>query len=209
MASVSQEAVAEAAAWTRSTPPARSLTLRRVRAAASLAISIAVVAVAWWLLAPPQLGGSTSFATVDGTSMLPSLKRSDLVALRPAGGYRVGDIVAYHSSLLHRVVLHRIVAIQGGQYVFKGDNNTFLDPDRPSRAQLVGKLWFHLPAAGKAIGLLHVPWVVALIAGLLVMAVGLGGSKNRPGGEELTDAPSRNMRTTQSRARPGRPTPGG
>ena len=190
MATVVQESGADAAAWTRSTPPARSQAFPRVRAAAGLASSLAILVVAWWLLAPPQLGGSTSFATVDGTSMLPSLKRSDLVALRAAGSYRVGDIVGYHSTLLHRVVLHRIVAIHAGRYTFKGDNNSFLDPDHPSRAQLVGKLWFHLPAAGKAIGLLHVPWIVALIAGLLALAVGLGGGKARQSDEELTGTTS-------------------
>jgi signal peptidase I len=109
--------------------------------------------------------------------MLPALERSDLVALRPAATYRVADVVGYRSELLHRVVLHRIVAIRGDRYVFKGDHNTFVDPDRPTRAELVGRLWFQVPSAGRAVSALHVPWVVAAIAALLVLALGLGGRR--------------------------------
>ena len=174
MATVVSRTAQESAAWTLSTPPSRSRRLARARAVASLATSVVVLAAAWWFLAPAQLGGSTSFTTVDGTSMLPSLKRSDLVALRVAGSYRVGDVVGYHSALLNRVVLHRIVAIDGDRFVFKGDHNSFTDPDRPTRAQLVGKLWFQLPSAGRAVAALHIPWVVAAIAALLVLALGSG-----------------------------------
>ena len=62
--------------------------------------------------------------------------------VRPADDYKVGDIVAYRSTMLHVVVLHRIIAIKGDRYVFKGDNNDFVDPDaaRPRRCgrQAVG-----------------------------------------------------------------------
>jgi hypothetical protein len=39
---------------------------------------------------------SPSFATVDGTSMLPTFQRSDLVALRTTDTYRVGDVAGYY-----------------------------------------------------------------------------------------------------------------
>ena len=80
--------------------------------------------------------------------MEPRFHTGDLAIVRPADQYKVGDIVAYQSSLLHTVVLHRIVAIHDGRYTFKGDNNNFLDPDHPTRSQLVGKLWLHLPRGG-------------------------------------------------------------
>jgi signal peptidase I len=105
--------------------------------------------------------------------MLPRLKRDDLVLLRASSSYRVGEVVGYHSSLLHRVVLHRIVSIVHGRYTFKGDNNNFLDPERPTRGQLVGKLWLHVPSLGRVVPLLHVPWVAGALAALLVLALGL------------------------------------
>ena len=145
-----------------------------IRTIAGVALSVAVLAVAWWFVAPPQLGGSTSLVSVDGTSMLPKLQRSDLVALRRAETYRIGDVVGYRSTLIHRVVLHRIVAIHGGHYTFKGDNNSFLDPDHPTQAQLVGKLWLHVPSAGRLIQALHMPAVAGSLAVLLVLVAGLG-----------------------------------
>ena len=162
-------------ARTLSAPPIRQR-LRRVRPIAGLALTIAILAVGWWLLAPPKLGGSTAFTSVDGSSMLPKLHGSDLVAIRKAKTYRVGDVVAYHSPLIHRVVLHRIVKIRAdGRYILKGDNNSYLDPDHPAQADLVGKLWFHIPSAGRAVSVLHVPWIVALVAAVLVLMLGLGG----------------------------------
>jgi signal peptidase I len=138
--------------------PARLRARRWLRPPGGAALTSAVVAATWWLLAPPALGGSTSFVSVDGTSMVPRLRRDDLVALRPAHTYRVGDVVAYRSTLMGRVVLHRIVGVHGGRFTFKGDNNSFLDPDQPTRSELVGRLWFQparraaRPGIARAVG---------------------------------------------------------
>jgi signal peptidase I len=180
MATIASQAVEEQAAREAPAPPTR---LRRLRIVAHLTVTAVVLAGVWWFLAPAQLGGKTAFMTVDGTSMYPTLKPSELVVLRQAHTYKVGDIVGYRSSLLRRVVLHRIVAFRDGHYIFKGDHNTFLDPDHPTRVQLVGKLWVHLPRAGRAVGLLHTPWVVAALAAVLVLTVGLGG-KHAPSEEQ-------------------------
>ena len=145
----------------------------------SIALAAAAFAATWWYVAPPPLGGSTTVVTVDGTSMLPKLRVTDLVALRPQHTYRVGDVVGYRSGLIHRVVLHRIVAIHDGRYVFKGDNNSFVDPDRPTRSQLVGRLWIHIPTAGRLVQQLHRAPVAAALAVLLVLTAGLSGSPKR------------------------------
>ena len=126
MTTVSAQTERGQAAWNQPTSPGRTRLSGRLRRVVGLALSFALVGAAWWLLAPGQLGGSTSFATVDGTSMLPTFQRSDLVALRTTGTYRVGDVAGYRSRLLERVVLHRIVAIDGGRYSFKGDNKVLV-----------------------------------------------------------------------------------
>ena len=54
----------------------------------------------------------------------------------------------YHSTLLHVIVLHRIVARDGDHYIFKGDNNNFLDP-LPARPELIGGLWLHVRHGGR------------------------------------------------------------
>jgi signal peptidase I len=112
--------------------------------------------------------------------MLPHLQRDDLVLIRPAREYRVGDAVAYESTLLHRVVLHRIVAISGGRYTFKGDNNSWLDPERVPVGRLVGKRWVRVPRLGNVARAVRTPAVAAALASLLVLVWGLGGGRPAP-----------------------------
>ena len=157
---------------------APSLSTRRrsdadIRTVAWLVSTAVLLAAAWWLLAPSVLGGGTTFVTVDGTSMLPTLHRDDLVVLRRSSSYQIGDAVGYRSTLLQRVVLHRIVAIQNGRYTFKGDNNGFLDPEHPRREHLVGRMWVRVPSAGRLVSLLHVPWIAGGLAAMLVLFLGL------------------------------------
>jgi signal peptidase I len=159
-------------------------TRARIAVAAWLATTSLLLAGGWWAVAPPQLGGGTSFVIVDGTSMLPRLRGEDLVVLRGSGSYRVGEVVGYRSALLHRVVLHRIVAISHGRYTFKGDNNGFVDPERPTREGLVGRMWLHVPAGGRAVGVLRVPWIVGALAALLVLALGLGAGERAATGAD-------------------------
>lgn len=137
--------------------------------------AIAMLAVAWYVLAPPQLGGSTTYAIVHGTSMEPRFHRGDLVLLRASSEYRVGDIVSYESQDLGRTVMHRIVERSGDRYAFKGDNNDFLDSSKPQRVEVTGKLWLRIPGGGKVLGMLRTPAVAAVVAGLLALLL-VGGS---------------------------------
>src|SRR5581483_7429117 len=109
---------------------------------------VVLVAVGWYFFAPVNIGGSTRYVVTSGISMEPRFHTGDLAIVRPAPSYRVGEIVAYHSTLLHVTVLHRIIARRGNRYVFKGDNNNFIDPVQPTRSELLGKLWIHLPHGG-------------------------------------------------------------
>ena len=79
---------------------------------------VALVAVAWHFFAPSNIGGSTRYVVTSGVSMQPHFHTGDLAITRPASTYRVGDVVAYHSTLLHVTVLHRIIARHGNRYVF-------------------------------------------------------------------------------------------
>ena len=82
-------------------------------------------------------------------------------------------------------MLHRIVAIQNGHYRFKGDNNSFTDPEQPTRAELVGKEALHVPALGQATSWLHKPWLLALFAAVGVLSLGFdSGRRTAPGERE-------------------------
>lgn len=134
----------------------------------------------WLFLAPPKIGGRTTYVMTNGTSMEPSFHTGDLALVRPVAHYRVGEVVAYHSSLLHVVVLHRIIAIHGDRYVFKGDHNNFVDPTHPTRSALVGALWVHIPHGAVLFRALHSPVVAALLCGFAaLLLLGTGETKRR------------------------------
>jgi len=149
----------------------RTLTIKGIAAGA---LCLGFLAGAWLFLAPPQLGGSTSYAIVYGSSMEPSLHRGDLVLLRSASAYGVGDVASYRSSELGRTVLHRIVEQRGDRFVFKGDNNDFLDSSRPTAEDVIGTQWVHLPAVGNLLGWLRTPLNAAILAPAAAFFV-LGG----------------------------------
>ena len=139
--------------------------IRLVRRFAILAV-LALVAL-WGQLLPQQLGGAMSYAITQGTSMLPRYHAGDLVILRREPSYRVGEVAAFHNQQLHVIVLHRIVAIRGRHYVFKGDHNSWVTTYEPTNSQIVGAEWLHLPGAGHVILDLRIPVIAAALLGLL------------------------------------------
>ena len=140
------------------------------RSAASWAgtiCGVAALAAAWLTLWPIGLGGSTGYAVVIGSSMEPLLHRGDVAAVRRSSDFHVGDIVAYHSRTLDRTVLHRIIGVHDGRYVFKGDANNFTDPGVVRSSDLIGRYWFKVGGAAPVLEWVQRPWHAALLAGLL------------------------------------------
>jgi len=136
------------------------------------ALALAGLACLWLFFAPTAIGGSTSWVVTDGISMEPHFHAGDLVLVRQESDYRVGQIVAYRNKQLGTTVLHRIVARAGSRYVFKGDNNNFQDFEHPTRSQLLGALWIHVPGAGADLASIRSP---ALIGGLFAAGILLLG----------------------------------
>jgi signal peptidase len=132
------------------------------------------LAAAWLFLGPAQLGGSTSYAVIVGSSMEPKLHRGDLAIVRRADTYGPGDAVLYESRELGAKVLHRITAVEGERFVLKGDNNDFLDGEHPLESQIVGELWLTVPRVGSVTGWVREPPHAALLVGL-VSLLALGG----------------------------------
>jgi signal peptidase I len=169
----------------------------RLRSALLTAVILITAGAGWFFLAPPSMGGSTTYVVTSGVSMEPRFHTGDLALVQPAANYKVGEIVAYRSSLLHVSVLHRIIAIHDGHYTFKGDHNSFTDPAHPTRAQLIGKLWVRIAHGGVVVRWLHTPVMVALSIGgaALLLLLGSGeqrrrrnrrGRANRPGRQGLS-----------------------
>jgi signal peptidase I len=156
-----------------------------VRRPSRLLVQLLLIAVlgglGWWQLGPTALGGRNAYVVTDGISMWPTIKGESLVVVRREPSYHVGEIVAYHNAELHRVVLHRIVAMDGNDYVFKGDNNSYRDADDVSKSQLIGEKYLYWHAGGVLLTNFRNPIVGGVLFGLVGMwAVAGGGSRSRP-----------------------------
>jgi signal peptidase I len=125
-------------------------------------------------LRPEFLGGSVDYVIVGGRSMLPTLRGGDLVVVQKQRAYELGDVVAYHvpgGVFRGRRIIHRIV---GGDpangFVLRGDNNPDDDLWYPRQANIEGKLWLRIPAAGQVVAFVRSPAVLAAVAGGFVFA---------------------------------------
>ncbi len=144
------------------------------------AVGLLVAVAAWLLLAPQQLGGPMAYASITGNSMEPMLTEGDLALVRSQGEYDPGDVVAYNSEELGHVVLHRIVSQEGDAFVMKGDNNDWLDSERPTEDQILGELWVNVPSAGSIMQKIREPKVASILV-VLTAAIYLGLAKLRRG----------------------------
>jgi signal peptidase I len=135
-----------------------------------LAMALVAMVGLWALLAPSSLGGWMSYVTVEGTSMRPGLESGDFVVVRRQAAYSPGDVVAYASSLGGALVLHRIVDTDGDRFVVKGDNNDFIDLDRPGPPDIVGRQVMVVPGAAGVVTAIGAP---VSVVGLLAAASGL------------------------------------
>jgi signal peptidase len=173
-------------------------------------VVLTVVLTAWWVELRPTvfLGGSATFITVKGTSMLPLLKTGDFVLAEAQPAYQVGDLVVYRmpkgqigagDDLIHRIV--------GGNaatgYTLKGDNNPSPDPWIVPRSDIVGKEALVIPGAGNTLLVLRSPLFAGLAAALVAMWMVLWPPewmrRRKPAAEPAASAPAA--------AEPSSPTP--
>jgi signal peptidase I len=130
--------------------------------------ALVLAAIIWVLFAPVRLGGQNEYIIINGNSMEPAIKTGDLIILRKADAYQVGDAVAYRSPSMKNVVFHRIIGMELDHYIFQGDHNDWVDSYKPTFSELAGKQWIYIPNAGKVVEWVRKP----LFAGLLVAVCG-------------------------------------
>src|SRR5579875_2553422 len=125
------------------------------RAVARLAVGILIISAAISSLELSSAPSLHPLAVASG-SMQPALYRGDLIIVAPiqnGSQLQKGDVVAYHSSLLNAIVVHRIVQIMhysNGSVMFitKGDNNPVPDPLPISQNEIVGKVVLSIAGLG-------------------------------------------------------------
>jgi signal peptidase I len=145
-------------------------------------ISLVLMAIGWFLLAPVQMGGQATYVIISGNSMEPGFHLGDLVIVQQAPVYQVGDIVTYWNAELAHNVIHRIIGFETGHFILQGDNNSWIDSYRPTQDEIVGKLLIHIPTLGKAIEWARIPINMAVITaamGGILMASTFTGPPQR------------------------------
>lgn len=156
-----------------------------------LIIQAALLALCWALFAPMQLGGQTGYAVINGNSMEPTMHAGDLALLRPIDEAAVGDVVLYHDPDIGPVI-HRIIEQDADRYVLQGDNNTWLDPYRPTDNDMQGRLWFFIPKAGSVFDWIAEPYRMALLTGIigivLIMTTDMQQPNRKPASEQAAAA---------------------
>lgn len=152
----------------------------------ALALPLVGAAALWFfLLRPAFLGGPASYIMVSGPSMEPALHHGDLAVVRKQGSYSPGDIVPFRVPKGEpgegAIVIHRIA---GGTpeegFVVQGDNKDAPDIWRPTPGDIVGKVWLHVPGAGRLLALLRDPLNLGLMVGGLTTLSLLGGGEVKP-----------------------------
>ncbi|MEJ2011663.1 MAG: signal peptidase I [Anaerolineales bacterium] len=136
---------------------------RRHTHALTTSALLVLMAAIWIVLAPTKFGGQASYVMVAGASMEPTLKRGDLVIVREAQSYEVGQIVTYRHPTIGPII-HRIIDRQGSRYTFKGDNNDWVDSYQPTASEIVGAAWIYLPGAANWLLKLRMPAGLALLS---------------------------------------------
>lgn len=131
-----------------------------------------LVVLLWIFFAPVQIGGHAFYVIINGNSMEPNFHKGDLVVLRTAQYYEVGEIVAYRYPQLGNV-FHRIIGINGNLYQMKGDNNSWIDGYQPVKHEIIARYWFAIKGLGKPISVIKSPWIIAIITGVFCLIMGL------------------------------------
>jgi signal peptidase I len=174
----------------RHAPPRarRGRTVPRRALTALWALWLLAAVAALVLLRPGSHLGVVSYVVVTGHSMEPTLHTGDAVVVLRASTYRRGDVVAYRipagGAGAGVLVIHRIV---GGDprhgFVLRGDNKTSNDPWRPRPHDVAGRLVVAVPKLGYVPAFVRSAGGLALVAGLITVAVALGGGGPRRRGD--------------------------
>jgi len=163
-------------------PSSLRLALKRVWAAMSIVLVLALC-VFWALFLRPQsLGGPAGYVLVSGHSMLPRYHTGDMVLVERQSSYHVGEVIAYHvpkgDPMAGAQVIHRIIGGDAKRgFVVQGDNRTAPDVWHPKQGDIVGAKALRIPNAVLVLQFLRSPVLLGLLAASFVFVHLLTGGK--------------------------------
>ena len=102
-------------------------------------------------------------------SMEPDISINDLVILKSTDKFNVNDIVSYKDTS-GKVVMHRIIKIDGNKVITKGDANNVSDKEI-DKSQITGIYVYNIKYLGKIIKLIKTPIGLFLVLLLIVLII--------------------------------------
>lgn len=124
----------------------------------SVLLVVGAVILVGLFAVPGAIGAEESFVILTG-SMAPELQPGDVVVVRhsPPAEIERGDVITYRADgaiggegvdrVTHRVIERKQTA-DGVAFRTKGDANDVADAGLVTPNQIVGTVWFHVPAVG-------------------------------------------------------------
>ena len=120
-------------------------------------------------------------AVVLSGSMEPTIMVDELIIVKAAESYEVGDIVVYQIGKIP--VVHRIVAMDAETVTTRGDANN-VDDTPVELSRVKGRVIAHIPHVGKVVRLLKTPLATILLIAAAVLTVELPYQKDKEKKEE-------------------------
>ncbi len=125
-------------------------------------------------------------AVVVSDSMETELSKGDVIIVRRADEYVVGDILTFED--MGGYTTHRLIEIREDSYVTKGDNNDAAD--LPVAAErVVGKVRFVIPSVGKALDFISSPvgllLMFAICVGIIFLPDAIRAAFHKEEGDEV------------------------
>ena len=131
-----------------------------------------VLLLPFLLFAVPQaIGADHGFVILSG-SMEPALSPGDVVIISDSASVQIGDVITFDGGDTVPIT-HRIIGVEDGQYITKGDANENADGAAVSPANVLGRVVLTIPLVGYVILWANTPVGQILLVVVPLVALGV------------------------------------
>jgi signal peptidase len=187
--------------------PSGRLTLRRTAAVLGALLVVAAVVPFVVFAVPQTVGADHGFVILSG-SMEPALSPGDVVIVSGSASVQVGDVITFDDGNSVPTT-HRVVGVEDGQYVTKGDANENADSRPVAPADVLGRVVLTLPLIGYVVLWANTPlgYVSLVVVPLVLLGASElytwsrdGDADDRPDADAVPDANTDAVPHVDSRA---------
>jgi len=126
-----------------------------------------------------------TIAVVLTGSMEPTIKTTDLIVVEKTDDYQIDDIVVYQDG--NKLVVHRIVKIDGDIVITAGDNNGGSEDAPIKMSAIQGEVINIIPYVGQVLKIIKSPIGIIILIALSVCLIVLSYKKEDKDGNEEID----------------------